>query len=213
MARQPFIMAKKITDCIVCLLLYLNAVKKIFGLEVFHSHSNIVNRISVLFPVNVEKVEFIHGKVDKSGCATSRDDLHFNKTRRRRTAFTSTQLQSLEEMFHDKKYLTITERNNLAKSLRLSDTQIKTWFQNRRTKWKKQTAPDFEASLRLEEMSTVFSHMQAGIPCCGRELTTHLHPALQIQSYNMVRSLYPSSNLQVVYANLQPFTATCGFSG
>jgi len=211
-ARQPFIMAKKITDCIVCLLLYLNAVKKI-GLEVFHSHSNIVNRISVLFPVNVGKVEFIHGKVDKSGCATSRDDLHLNKTRRRRTAFTSTQLQSLEEMFHDKKYLTITERNNLAKSLRLSDTQIKTWFQNRRTKWKKQTAPDFEASLRLEEMSTVFSHMQAGVPCCGRELTTHVHPALQLQSYNMVRSLYPSSNLQVVYANLQPFTATCGFSG
>jgi len=160
-----------------------------------------------------EKVEFIHGKVDKSGCATSRDDLHLNKTRRRRTAFTSTQLQSLEEMFHDKKYLTITERNNLAKSLRLSDTQIKTWFQNRRTKWKKQTAPDFEASLRLEEMSTVFSHMQTGVPCCGRELTTHPHPALQIQSYNMVRSLYPSSNLQVVYANLQPFTATCGFSG
>lgn len=158
-------------------------------------------------------MEFVHGKVDKGGCSTSRDDLHFNKTRRRRTAFTSTQLQSLEEMFHDKKYLTITERNNLAKSLRLSDTQIKTWFQNRRTKWKKQTAPDFEASLRLEEMSAVFSHIQTGVPCCGRELTTHLHPALQIQNYNMVRSLYPSSNLQVVYANLQPFSATCGFSG
>lgn len=159
------------------------------------------------------KGEFVHGKVDRSGCTTSRDDVHLNKTRRRRTAFTSTQLQSLEEMFHDKKYLTITERNNLAKSLRLSDTQIKTWFQNRRTKWKKQTAPDFEASLRLEEMSAVFSHMQTGVPCCGRDLTSHLHPTLQIQNYNMVRSLYPSSNLQVVYANLQPFSATCGFSG
>jgi len=163
--------------------------------------------------LETEKVEFVHGKVDRSGCSTSRDDIHFNKTRRRRTAFTSTQLQSLEEMFHDKKYLTITERNNLAKSLRLSDTQIKTWFQNRRTKWKKQTAPDFEASLRLEEMSAVFSHIQTGVPCCGRELTTHLHPVLQIQNYKMVRSLYPSSNLQVVYANLQPFSATCGFSG
>ncbi|KAL9989617.1 hypothetical protein ACROYT_G004184 [Oculina patagonica] len=165
------------------------------------------------FETDVEKEEFVDGKEDKSGLSTSRGDLHFNKTRRRRTAFTSSQLQSLEEMFHDKKYLTITERNNLAKSLRLSDTQIKTWFQNRRTKWKKQMAPDFEASLRLEEMSSVFSHMQTGFPCCGREQRTQLHPAFQIQNYNMIRSLYPSSNLQVVYANLHPFSATCGFSG
>ena len=65
-------------------------------------------------------------------------------------------------MFHDKKYLTINERNNLAKNLNLTDTQIKTWFQNRRTKWKKQMAPDFEASLRWEERNSIFSHMQAG---------------------------------------------------
>ena len=37
-------------------------------------------------------------------------------------------------MFHDQKYLTINERNNLAKNLNLTDAQIKTWFQNRRTK-------------------------------------------------------------------------------
>lgn len=179
--------------------------------EVFQS------RIAVFLSVDVERVEFVDGdgKEDKSDRSTSRDDLHYNKTRRRRTAFTSSQLQSLEETFHGKKYLTITERNNLAKSLRLSDTQIKTWFQNRRTKWKKQMSPDFEASLRLEEMNSVFSHIQTGFPCCGRELPTPLRPALQLQNYNMIRSFYPSSNLQVVYGNmsLHPFSATCGFNG
>lgn len=80
-----------------------------------------------------------------------RGNVYINKIRRRRTAFTSNQLKSLERKFHDKKYLTITERNNLAKGLNLTDTQVKTWFQNRRTKWKKQMAPDFEANWCWEE--------------------------------------------------------------
>ena len=36
------------------------------------------------------------------------------------------------------KYLSVSKRLELSKSLRLSEVQIKTWFQNRRTKWKKQ---------------------------------------------------------------------------
>ena len=136
---------------------------------------------------------------------SSRESLYINKIRRRRTAFTSTQLKSLEEKFHDKKYLTITERNNLAKGLHLTDTQVKTWFQNRRTKWKKQMAPDYEASLRWEEMNSMFSHFQTGFPCCG-EVNTHFRPVPQF--YNVIPSFCPSSNLQVVYSNmsLHPFS-------
>ncbi|XP_068695094.1 homeobox protein ceh-19-like isoform X1 [Montipora foliosa] len=60
------------------------------------------------------------------------------KTRRKRTAFTSFQLKCLEEKFLMNKYLTIAERDMLAKSLQLSNKQVKTWFQNRRTKWKRE---------------------------------------------------------------------------
>lgn len=38
------------------------------------------------------------------------------------------------------KYLSVSDRSKIAKRLGLSDTQVKTWFQNRRTKWKRQSA-------------------------------------------------------------------------
>ena len=60
------------------------------------------------------------------------------KARRARTAFTYEQLVALENKFKQTRYLSVCERLNLALSLNLTETQVKIWFQNRRTKWKKQ---------------------------------------------------------------------------
>jgi hypothetical protein len=52
--------------------------------------------------------------------------------RKSRTTFNDHQLDCLEQSFEKNKYLTVSERLDLAVRLGLSDTQVKTWYQNRR---------------------------------------------------------------------------------
>ncbi|KAF0042550.1 hypothetical protein F2P81_006082 [Scophthalmus maximus] len=66
------------------------------------------------------------------------------KPRKARTAFTDHQLNQLERSFERQKYLSVQDRMDLAAALNLTDTQVKTWYQNRRTKWKRQTAVGLE---------------------------------------------------------------------
>lgn len=47
-----------------------------------------------------------------------------NKSRRRRTAFTSSQLLELEREFQAKRYLSLTERSEIANALKLSEVQV-----------------------------------------------------------------------------------------
>lgn len=54
------------------------------------------------------------------------------KQRKARTAFSDHQLHSLEKSFTRQKYLSVQDRMELANKLGISDTQVKTWFQNRR---------------------------------------------------------------------------------
>jgi len=54
------------------------------------------------------------------------------KPRKARTAFTDQQLNCLEKSFERQKYLSVQDRMELAARLNLSDTQVKTWYQNRR---------------------------------------------------------------------------------
>ncbi|XP_004438912.1 PREDICTED: homeobox protein VENTX [Ceratotherium simum simum] len=55
-----------------------------------------------------------------------------------RTAFTSEQVSTLESSFQHHRYLGPLERRRLAREMQLSEVQIKTWFQNRRMKHKRQ---------------------------------------------------------------------------
>ncbi|XP_049596020.1 homeobox protein EMX1 [Syngnathus scovelli] len=60
------------------------------------------------------------------------------KPKRIRTAFSPSQLLRLERAFEKNHYVVGAERKQLAGSLNLSETQVKVWFQNRRTKYKRQ---------------------------------------------------------------------------
>ena len=87
------------------------------------------------------------------------------KPRRARTAFTYEQLVALENKFKTTRYLSVCERLNLALSLNLTETQVKIWFQNRRTKWKKQNpgmdvnSPTVPVSSSVSTFSSPYSSL------------------------------------------------------
>ncbi|KAL7889789.1 hypothetical protein AOLI_G00020470 [Acnodon oligacanthus] len=70
--------------------------------------------------------------------------------RRVRTKFTSYQISRLEETFTRHKYLGATQRKKIAEKLHLSETQVKTWFQNRRMKLKREGPGQAAEELRLQ---------------------------------------------------------------
>ncbi|RXM36653.1 Homeobox protein zampogna [Acipenser ruthenus] len=57
--------------------------------------------------------------------------------KRSRAAFSHEQVYELERRFNLQKYLSGPERADLAAALKLTETQVKIWFQNRRYKTKR----------------------------------------------------------------------------
>ncbi|XP_040583549.1 uncharacterized protein [Lepeophtheirus salmonis] len=82
------------------------------------------------------------------------------KRKKPRTSFSRLQICELEKRFHKQKYLASTERATLAKNLKMTDAQVKTWFQNRRTKWRRQTAEEREQE--RQAATKYFLSMQLG---------------------------------------------------
>lgn len=57
--------------------------------------------------------------------------------KRSRAAFSHAQVYELERRFNAQRYLSGPERADLAEALKLTETQVKIWFQNRRYKTKR----------------------------------------------------------------------------
>ncbi|KAL4609243.1 homeobox protein Nkx-6.3-like [Arapaima gigas] len=61
------------------------------------------------------------------------------KKKHTRPTFSGHQIFLLEKTFEKTKYLSGPERTKLAHSLGMRESQVKVWFQNRRTKWRKKS--------------------------------------------------------------------------
>ncbi|KAH7723190.1 Protein COG-1 b [Aphelenchoides avenae] len=69
-----------------------------------------------------------------------------------RPTFSGAQIYQLEKKFEQTKYLAGSDRAQLAQELGMSESQVKVWFQNRRTKWRKKEAAD-QAHTRRDQRS------------------------------------------------------------
>ena len=91
------------------------------------------------FPPDSDMKSELQQSVSKDEADQSEEDkqamnhqVHSKKQRKARTAFSDHQLQTLENNFERQKYLSVQDRMELAAKLNLTDTQVKTWYQNRR---------------------------------------------------------------------------------
>ncbi|XP_050343515.1 homeobox protein ceh-19-like [Nymphalis io] len=102
---------------------------------------------------------YAHWLATQQPTSTFYDDKNNRRPRRTgperkpRQAYSAKQLERLEAEFKLDKYLSVSKRMELSKALGLTEVQIKTWFQNRRTKWKKQLT----SRLKIAQRQGLFS--------------------------------------------------------
>ncbi|SPP83400.1 hematopoietically-expressed homeobox protein Hhex [Drosophila guanche] len=85
--------------------------------------------------------------------------------------FTSQQTKNLEGRFASSKYLSPEERRHLALQLKLTDRQVKTWFQNRRAKWRRANLTKRSGSTVAGPSSTAPSSNSSSGSTYGTALT------------------------------------------
>uniref|UniRef100_A0A1A7XAP5 H6 family homeobox 2 n=1 Tax=Iconisemion striatum TaxID=60296 RepID=A0A1A7XAP5_9TELE len=107
-----------------------------------------------------------------------------------RTVFSRSQVYQLESTFDMKRYLSSSERACLASSLQLTETQVKTWFQNRRNKWKRQLSAELEAA----NMAHASAQTLVGMPLVFRDNNLLRVPVPRSIAFP-TPLYYPGSNL------------------
>nr|XP_033468798.1 NK3 homeobox 3 isoform X2 [Epinephelus lanceolatus] len=81
--------------------------------------------------------ESSHPSGETVSCSSDEQQCRPGTKRRSRAAFSHAQVYELERRFNTQRYLSGPERADLAEALKLTETQVKIWFQNRRYKTKR----------------------------------------------------------------------------
>uniref|UniRef100_A0A8C5WK85 Homeobox protein HMX3 n=1 Tax=Leptobrachium leishanense TaxID=445787 RepID=A0A8C5WK85_9ANUR len=124
-------------------------------------------------------------------------DRQGSSKKKTRTVFSRSQVYQLESTFDMKRYLSSSERACLASSLQLTETQVKTWFQNRRNKWKRQLSAELEAA----NMAHASAQTLVGMPLVFRDNSILRVPVPRSIAFP-APLYYPSSNMSLPLYNM-----------
>ncbi|XP_065722645.2 homeobox protein Nkx-6.1 [Drosophila suzukii] len=94
------------------------------------------------------------------------------KNKRVRTIFTPEQLECLEAEFERQQYMVGPERLYLAHTLKLTEAQVKVWFQNRRIKWRKH-----HLELTQQRLALIRQTQLPGSAILGNQVSVAANPA------------------------------------
>ncbi|RLU25244.1 hypothetical protein DMN91_003337 [Ooceraea biroi] len=104
-----------------------------------------VHQLSQVIPPYQETSITEDGNIVTSSKTELRKSQSGKRTKRKpRVLFSQTQVYELEQRFKQQRYLSAPEREMLAQTLKLTSTQVKIWFQNRRYKNKRARIEDAE---------------------------------------------------------------------
>ncbi|NP_001080931.1 VENT homeobox 2, gene 2 L homeolog [Xenopus laevis] len=128
--------------------------------------------------------------------------------RRLRTAFTSDQISTLEKTFQKHRYLGASERQKLAAKLQLSEVQIKTWFQNRRMKYKREIQDGRPDSYHPAQFFGVYGYAQQPTPVFQHAVQhpyPGYNPLMETLPGTMPYTMHPPAMDSMTPFNSQPF--------
>jgi len=108
------------------------------------------------------------------------------RKKKQRPLFSPHQIQTMEKEFAKQRYVTEDRRAQLALEVNLTETQVKTWFQNRRTKWKKEIKDEASSSSRRcsqGEMEHVLLAMQGAPSPVYQNICVDSYPIRVLPQY------------------------------
>lgn len=119
---------------------------------------------------------FIPAKCNQpSRSSLSLEEQNVCRKKRSRAAFSHSQVYELERRFNQQRYLSGPERTDLAHALKLTETQVKIWFQNRRYKTKRKQMQMVDHDSR-EKRVAVKVLVQDDRPVTALRTASNLYP-------------------------------------